>query len=152
VFTRTPAAPWLASVGLAPNMFAEPAWLLLAWAGLAATLGAAFVGAAPGISTLMPADADTPPAPRRVRTVLVAALFGVLVYPLIYGTAFELLARADLGIGAGFGTVHGMTALAIRAVRSRPTASPTIVRLLLGRLIYGSLLGLLYVVPVPVAP
>jgi hypothetical protein len=132
---------------------AEPAWLLLAWAGVAASLVATVLGAPPGATTVLNRPRDY--RPRRfgaVRSVLLSTLIGVVLYPLVYALLFEAAGRADLPLGAGFGAVHAVLALAVRGMRRipGPHAAP-VFRLLLARLAYGATMGFLYVVPLVLA-
>jgi hypothetical protein len=129
---------------------AEPAWLLLAWAGLIASAVAALAGAPPGATTLLdrPRDYRRRRAASFVRAVLLSALVGVVLYPIAYGLIFEAAGRADLPLGAGIGAAHAILALLVRALRRipGPHAAP-LFRLVLARLAYGAVIGFLYVVP-----
>jgi hypothetical protein len=124
----------------------EPSWLLLLWAGVAATLAAGLAGAGPGV--LIGAHMRTRGFRRHLGRFSLAIALGTLVYPLLYGLVFETTARADLALGAGLGAAHGLLALIWTAIRPiRSSHSPARLQLLLGHLIYGATLGLLYVVP-----
>jgi hypothetical protein len=135
------------SLALPEFTIAEPSWLLLIWSGLAATLAASVVGAGPGIliGTRIPRRHRLR---RHLGRLLLGAALGVIVYPVLYGVAFEWMVRADLVIGAMLGAAHGALAILARAVRP-PThrGAPGPGRLLAGHLVYGALLGWLYVVP-----
>jgi hypothetical protein len=134
----------------------EPAWLLLLWAGVAATLAAAIVGVPPG-ATLRQLRLARRRAPRNGRvapigTALATLAIGAIVYPVVYGLVFETVARADIGFGAGLGAVHGLLAGGLRLLR--PAAGQRagrLFRLLLARFAYGAMLGFLYAVPAPPA-
>jgi hypothetical protein len=120
-----------------------PSWLLLAWAGGAATCAAAlaaslFGGHAPAPWTLLP----------RARSRGVAAIgtlvVGVFVYPVIYGVTFEALGRADLVVGLASGVVHAFAAAASGQPRQHPRAAA---RLGLAHLVYAVMIAFLYVTP-----
>jgi hypothetical protein len=124
----------------------EPSWLLLLWAGTAATLAASLVGAGPGV--LIGARLGGSGAVRRhLGRFALAVGLGVAVYPLLYGLIFEGAARADLLAGLGLGAVHGLLAIIWRALRPPRRRAPGPLRLLAGHLVYGAVLGLLYIVP-----
>ena len=87
-----------------------------------------------------------------------AILSGTVVFAPLYGVAFEWLARADLEAGAAIGAVHGVIAglAVVLAGFRRRTASrgkslkPMLgyrARRLITRVLFGALLGFLYVVP-----
>lgn len=122
------------------DLVRAPAWPILLWCGLAASLAAALV--------LPPArQRGAPATPANWPLTLV---LGIGVFAPLYGLVFEIIGRADLLAGIGFGTAHGLLALAF-ATRSRgslPRARPGI-RTVLAWLAYGATLGYLY--PVPLA-
>ena len=121
------------------DLVQAPAWPILLWCGLAASLAAALV--------LPPAhQSGTPARPPRWPLTLV---LGIGVFAPLYGLIFEALGRADLFAGAGFGLAHGLLALAF-ALRSRgslPRVRPG-ARIVLGWIVFGAALGFLY----PITP
>jgi hypothetical protein len=140
----------------------DPSLVILAWAALAATLAAAFVGAPPGntaaalfgVVPTRTARAPADAARRRAGCALagVTLVTGVLVYPLLYAVVFEVVGRADFAFGAGLGAVHSLAAGFARVIRPavfRPRNVGAFPRLVIARLVYGAVLGLLYPVPVP---
>lgn len=120
-----------------------PAWLLLLWSGLAAAsvaaLAASLIGGVPVASWSLA------PVPRsRSHGAAWSIVAGMLAYPIAYGTAFELLHRADFRIGFILGAVHGavMFAIARRTGRRRVA-----VRAALAHIVYGTVIAFLYVTP-----
>jgi hypothetical protein len=121
-------------------------WFLLPWAGLAATLVAALLGAPPGGAATARVADPTHGAGRRFLTGFLATfLLGVLLYPAGYAALFEVLERADAGVGAGLGAIHGVGAL-LAEWRLRGLTAGTAFRIVLARMAYGAVLGALYIV------
>lgn len=114
-----------------------PAWPILLWCGLAASLAAALV---------------LPPAPargtaRRPPRWPLTLAFGTALFAPLYGLAFDALGRADLLIGSLFGFAHGLFALAL-LVRTRSTAPRgAFLRTLTAWILFGAIVGFLYPVP-----
>jgi len=138
-----------------------PSWFLLFWCGLAAALGSEFIVAI-ARALLKPGQAAPAGAPRLMSTprgsVPFAILSGTLVFAPVYGLAFEALARADLEAGAALGALHGALAgllVIVAAFRRRARTQPKSLRPVIGyrtrrlvtRILFGALLGFLYVVP-----
>ena len=121
-----------------------PAWLLLLWSGLAAACAAALV--APIIGGVRVAPWSLAPLPTsRTHGALWSLMGGLLAYPVLYGTAFELLHRADLPTGLLLGTIHG-AAMFILARRRRGSGRAGL-RAAAAHLVYGAVLAFLYVTP-----
>jgi hypothetical protein len=83
-------------------------------------------------------------------------LLGVLVYAPLYGLSFEILQRADIFYGIVLGTAHGLVAMLIATVRRRNSAHPArtrgaalleAARVVAARVLYGAVLGFVYLVP-----
>jgi hypothetical protein len=123
--------------------FPTPSWLLLAWAGGAATCAAAMAGSLAGGRAAAPWTL-VPRTRSRAVAALATLLVGVALYPAIYGLVFEALGRADLMVGFGAGLVHAGVAVAAGEPRRRPWAAA---RLGLVHLVYAVVLGFLYVTP-----
>lgn len=120
-----------------------PAWLLLIWSGLAAASAAAVL--APAIGGVQVASWSLAPAPRsRIHGALWSLAAGAVVYPLIYGVIFELLHRADLRTGLILGAVHGTIMF---AVARRDGTTRSALRVAFAHLVYGAMMGFLYVTP-----
>jgi hypothetical protein len=130
-----------------------PAWLLLAWAGFAAALCAAWIGV-PGATA----------APRtgkgRVASMLTTVASGVFLYAPLYGFAFEFLRRADLFSGLALGSAHGIAAAGLWLwQRHRDGQDPLrprqatleAARVMAARVLYGAVIGFLYLVPAAAA-
>jgi hypothetical protein len=122
----------------------QPAWLLLLWAALVASVVAAWLGfAARGRL------ADDRP----LRSAALTLFMGVFVYGPLYGLAFEAIGAATLLLGGALGTLHGASFAAITlSVRRqpggrRPDTASIHGRRIVARLVYGAILGLLYIVP-----
>lgn len=139
-----------------------PSWLLLLWCGFAASLASEWIVAtARAIIARGRGAQRTGPrlmsAPRG--SVPIAVLLGTLVSAPVYGLVFELWHRADLTAGLMLGTLHGLIAglfvlvafLRRRRKDNRDTSVRPLavfrVRRLVTRVLYGALLGFLYVVP-----
>ena len=121
-----------------------PAWLLLLWSGLAAACAAALV--APAIGGVPVASWSLAPLPRsRTHGALWSFAAGLLIYPVLYGTIFELLHRADLRTGLMLGAVHGAAMFVL--VRRRRGSGRAGVRTATAHLVYGAVLAFLYVTP-----
>lgn len=138
-----------------------PSWLLLFWCGLAAALASELVAAAlrpprfarrRGESILPTLQAG----PRE--NWLIAVLLSAILFTPVYGVLFEMTHRADAGLGAIFGAVHGIVAGAIAlltAARMNSSRSATPMRSLawfrarrlISRITFGTVLGFLYAVP-----
>lgn len=120
-----------------------PAWLLLIWSGLAAASAAAVV--APAVGGVPVASWSLAPAPRsRLHGALWSVTAGILVYPLLYGLAFELLRRADLPAGLALGAIHGAAMFAMARSQGSTRAA---LRTGVAHLIYGAVLAFLYITP-----
>jgi hypothetical protein len=120
-----------------------PSWILLTWAGFAATFAAALTGALVGGSR--PATWSLLPRHHSVlRSLGGTAFVGLIAYPLIYGLLFETIGAADARLGALLGAIHALATLpfTLRA-RSRWTA----LRIALMHLLYGTAIAFLYVTP-----
>src|SRR5690606_14028464 len=88
------------------------------------------------------------------RSALATLALGVLIYGPLYGLIFEALGTATLAGGAAIGAIHGSarTLAAIARQRRAPhtrRAEPAAVhgRRIVARLVYGAVVGFLYVVP-----
>jgi hypothetical protein len=144
------------------NLFQAPSWLLLFWCGFAASLASEWIVAAVR-AAIARGRGVQPTGPRLMSTprgsVPIAVLLGTLVSSPIYGLVFELWHRADLAAGLALGTLHGILAglfvlvAFLRRRRKDNRATPVRplavfrVRRLVTRVLYGALLGFLYVVP-----
>jgi hypothetical protein len=118
-----------------------PSWPLLLWSALAATLICVWM-----LGVLMPEAGARALAPRAGRAPRAQALLlGVLVYPLFYALAFQLLREANLLVGAGLGVGHALL-LAVIALPNQVPA-PAAVQRALAVIAYGALLGFVYVTP-----
>lgn len=120
-----------------------PAWLLLIWSGLAASVAAAAVALA--IGGARTASWSLAPVPRsRTHGALWSFAAGVLAYPILYGVIFELLHRADLAIGLSMGALHGAVMFVIARRHGTPRAA---LRTALAHVIYAATMAFLYVTP-----
>ncbi|MGH7505163.1 MAG: hypothetical protein ACRELX_05915, partial [Longimicrobiales bacterium] len=123
----------------------HPAWFLLLWSALVASLVAAWLGfAARGRLH----------DHRPIRSAVATLGLGILVYGPLYGLLFEAIGTATLLVGAVIGAFHGAAVASIALLRDRlagrgPRSDDAAVhgRRLVIRLVYGAILGLLYVVP-----
>jgi len=145
-----------------------PSWLLLLWCGFAASLASEWIVAA--FRALFTRNGDRArtddtrrAGPRLMSTprnsIPLAVILGTLVSAPVYGVIFEWWHRADLESGLLLGTVHGVLAgivvliafLRRRRMDNRDTPVRPLavfrVRRLVTRVLYGALLGFLYVVP-----
>jgi hypothetical protein len=120
-----------------------PSWLLLAWAGGAATCAAALVGSLFGGRNATPWSLV--PRPRsRASAALATLLVGVIAYPAIYGLVFETLGRADIKVGLAAGVLHA----ALAGIAGQPRRQPApAARLAVNHFVYVVLLSFLYVTP-----
>ena len=133
-------------------------WPLLAWSALVAALLSSGFGRAlrrAQIRSARERGREAAPhvlrrAARRARRDL---LFALLLWPLLYGAAFEWLGHAEAGTGFLLGVAHALFTLGRYWPRRKAsgTAGAAYWREQLGpafvRLFYGTLLGYLYVVP-----
>lgn len=147
------------------------AWTLLLWSGFTATLAVTWldgVACAYGLTRLR--------APRLLGCLVVERprwlgasaglllhfLLGTLAFPAAYAVVFTRLGRADAGMGMLLGGIHGLAAGAslpwlARAGRCSPEGGPglfgrrlgvaTPLGIVLAHIVYGGLLGYVYVVP-----
>lgn len=85
---------------------------------------------------------------------------GTFLFPTVYAIVFEIMARADVGLGAAMGLLHGVLAAALVPLAWRWTAdegragvlgrrlgSLTPIGIVMTHVLYGALLGYIYVVP-----
>lgn len=115
-----------------------PAWLLLAWSGLAAAL----------VSACVRALLAFPREGSAFRRLVGATVLGLFVLPVVYGFAFEAIGRADLMTGALLGLLHGLIEAAVLFRSATPAnRRRAIAQGLLGGLSYGVAIGFLYLVP-----
>lgn len=133
-------------------------WPLLLWSGLAAAIASEWV-AGLGAATVRPRERSSAPRlmTRPRGSTIVHILAGVLVFAPLYGLAFEIAGRASLTLGATLGAVHGILVTAwalLAAIRGERKLRPTPRAVFLHRVgrsavqvIYGAVLGFLYVVP-----
>lgn len=120
-----------------------PAWLLLLWSGLAAAGAAALV--ARTIGGVRRAPWSLAPIPRsRAHGAAWCLAAGLIVYPLLYGIAFEFLHRADVATGLILGALHGAIMFAI-ARRGGPVRAA--LRVALAHVVYGAVIAFLYITP-----
>jgi hypothetical protein len=123
----------------------QPAWYLLIWAAVVASLIATFLGLA----------ARGHLGQRSPRLAALGSfLLGILLWAPLYGLAFEVIGVANALYGALLGTLHGAVAALFAFVHARRThAAPTRAlasihgRRIITRAVYGAVLGFLYVVP-----
>jgi hypothetical protein len=123
----------------------QPAWYLLIWAAVVASLVMTLLGLA--ARTRLGED-----SPRRA--AVLGFFLGVLLWGPVYGITFELVGGANALGGALLGVCHGALAALAALVRARhvprpPAASVAAVhgRRIITRLVYGAVFGFLYVVP-----
>lgn len=136
-----------------------PSWPLLLWCGLAAAIASEWIA---GVgATILRSGERRSAAPRLMSrprgSTLVSLLTGTLVFAPVYGLAFEFAGNADLATGAALGAAHGVLMTAWSLLTSRrgdARLRPTFRSVLLHRagrgvvrVIYGAVLGFLYVVP-----
>ncbi len=140
-----------------------PSWLLVFWCGLCASIASEWLMAAATALVSRPSAARRAGTPRfmtRPRgSIPFALVSGTLVFAPLYGLAFEWWRRANVASGALLGVAHGVLAGSIvlfgllrrRAREPREaTLKPMLFyrgRRLLTRVLYGALMGFLYVVP-----
>jgi hypothetical protein len=132
---------------------------LLIWCGLAAAIASEWIA---GLgATLLRRGERSRSAPRLMSrprgSTLVSLLTGTLLFAPLYGWIFEWAGRADLAAGTALGAAHGLvvTAWSIWASqRAEPRVRPALRAVLAHRarrtavrVLYGAILGLLYVVP-----
>jgi hypothetical protein len=120
-------------------------WFLVPWAGLAATLLSALLGATPGRTAAAALTSEGHgPATRLLIAGLTTIAFGIFFYPIAYAALFETMQRADIAAGAGLGAIHGLVA-AIATWRHTRTTARSALHLILARIAYGALFGALYI-------
>lgn len=120
-----------------------PFWLLLVWAGLAATVVAAAAGRLLGPRT--PRAWSLAPLPPSAAHALGASLaLGLFAYPLVYGAVFEGLHRSDVRLGALLGAVHATAAFAFAIRRAETRVA---LRNAAMHFVYGVTIAFLYVTP-----
>jgi hypothetical protein len=124
-----------------------PAWYLLLWAALVASLVASLLG----FSARSQLGERSPR-----RAIIIGFLLGIFVWGPIYGIAFELFGTANAPGGALLGALHGAAYAVVGLIRARRTErarSPAFAsihgRRIITRVVYGAVLGFLYVVPSP---
>lgn len=122
-------------------MFA-PSPLLLLWCGLAATIAAGIAGAIVAHQPLGWSLAHRPRSRSHAVTWSLGA--GLIAYPLAYGVLFELLHRADVGLGMILGALHGIVMFLLATPRSNRRGA---LRTAIMHLVYGAVIALLYVTP-----
>ncbi len=150
----------------------DVAWTLLAWSGLAATLAVtwvAAVAAGSGITRLRPArllGCLVVARPRWLSAAVGLGLhlgLGTFVFPAGYALVFARAGRADAGLGILLGGLHALAAGAAlpwlaRGARCAPDGvhpgffgrnlgAATPIAIVLAHVLYGGLLGYVYVVP-----
>jgi hypothetical protein len=145
------------------DFFQAPSWLLLLWCGFAASLASEWIVATARAIIDRRRHDPHRAGPRLLSTprgsAPIAVLAGTLVSAPVYGLAFESWQRADVTAGLILGAIHGVMAGLIvlvaflrrrrkdnRLTPLRPLAAFR-VRRLVTRVLYGALLGFLYVVP-----
>jgi hypothetical protein len=127
-----------------PVVIPTPSWLLLLWTGLAALLAAALI-VAPLAGPRAPRGAIYFFRPEGFAQYLLLVFLGLVLYPLLYGLAFDLTHTASVLSGAAAGLAHAAGLLAIRAARRARIQMPLLTLLLY--VVYGAVLGFLYVTP-----
>jgi hypothetical protein len=120
------------------DLLNAPTWPILLWSGLVASVVASFI-----LPRRVPRRAGARSLPRWP----VALILGVLLFAPLYGVGFEMLGRANLGTGIMFGAAHGLFSLALAIPRRRQAGALHLLRLMAGRVLFGTLLGFLYPVP-----
>jgi hypothetical protein len=138
-----------------------PSWLLLLWCGFTAAIASEWLVAA-GRAFIAPRGAEKGTGPRLMSrprgSIPFSILSGTVVFAPLYGLLFEWLSRADFEAGAAVGAAHGVFAgLLVLLSTIRRTTGPAAkalrpmlgyrARRLITRVLYGALLGFLYVVP-----
>src|SRR5687768_1551590 len=99
-----------------------PSWVLLIWSGFAATFAAAVFGNAVG-GGIPRAWSLAPHARTRADALRWSCFAGLLGFPILYSTLFELIGRADLTVGTLAGLIHAALAfLAAQPHADRATA------------------------------
>jgi len=121
----------------------SPSWLLLLWAGCAATCSAAVAGtvlggAARGTWSLAPRVVS------RARNVAWTLGGGLLLYPLIYGVLFELLHTDRTSVGLIIGSVHAGIVVALNSPNRNHARAISLAGM---HIVYGVMIAFLYVVP-----
>jgi hypothetical protein len=76
--------------------------------------------------------------------VISTIVAGVLLYPVLYGVAFEALARSSAGTGLALGSLHAVIALAVRWQSAGPGHAARSAAM---HLVYGGVIAFLYVTP-----
>jgi hypothetical protein len=123
----------------------QPAWYLLMWAAVVASL----------ITTLLGLAARGHLGQRSpARAALASFVLGVLVWAPIYGFGFEWMGSANALGGGLLGALHGTIAALFALVRARRARTPPAHALasvqgrrIITRVVFGAVLGFLYVVP-----
>lgn len=118
------------------DLLGAPAWPILLWCSLTASVASAFVLRGPA-----------PDGRLRIPRWPIAIFPGIVLFGPLYGIAFEAVGRAGLAMGLLFGTAHAALSLALALYRRRGPGAKRLLRVLLGRLLFGTLLGFLYPVP-----
>lgn len=142
--TRRRALDALRSTGDPPVVIPAPSWLLLVWTGLAALLAAALI-VAPLAGSGGPRSALYFFRPQDAGGYILMGVLGLLVYPVLYGLAFDLTHTASVLSGAAAGIVNAAILIAVRAVQRGRIEKPLLTLLLY--VVYGAVLGFLYVTP-----
>lgn len=121
-------------------MLPQPGLLLLFWCGIAATI----------VARPIARHARTPAARSgHVRTLLA----DLVLFPLLYAVALELIGHADLATGAMLGAAHAAIDLGAGLARGTrmahdvPIEHGARVRGFLARTLYGIVFAFLYIVP-----
>jgi hypothetical protein len=139
--------------------FPTPTWPLLLWCGLAAAIASQWIAGL--VASIFRRQENRSASPRLMSrqrgSVLVSILTGTLLFAPLYGIVFELAGRSNLSTGALLGLVHGILATAWSlwaARRGDPRLRPSVRSILAHRagrtairILYGAVLGYLYVVP-----
>lgn len=119
-----------------------PAWPLLFWSGLVATVICVWM-----LGALVPDAGARALAPFARRAApLQALVLGVLVYPILYAVPFQLLHRATLPTGALLGLLHALLLFAPRSARTA-TDRPALLWRAGTVVLYGAILGFTYLTP-----
>jgi hypothetical protein len=125
-------------------VYLSPSWLLMLWTGLAALLAAAAI-IAPLAGSTAPRGALLFFRPAGFVDFLLLLLLGLVLYPLVYGTIFDLLHVATILSGAGVGAAHAAVLLLVQPLTHRRIDAPAVT--VLTCLVYGIVMGFLYVTP-----